>query len=83
MDFERTRLGINEFRYFTTLRELIAKKKGTRAAAAGQKLVDEILGSMTLGNISNCNGLAGDQACNARCTEVRNRIIDAILALQK
>ncbi|MEI6166624.1 MAG: hypothetical protein WCS52_05465 [bacterium] len=83
VEFERTAQGILEFRYFTTLRKLVAEKKDTKQAKAGQKLIDEILASMTLGNVGNFNGLTDRQACNAKCTEYRNRIIDAILDLQK
>ena len=83
VEFERTALGILEFRYFTTLRILVAEKKDTRQAKAGQKLIDEILGSTTLGQVGNFNGLTDRQACNAKCTEYRDRIIDAILEFKK
>ena len=78
--FDRVREGADDFRYYTTLKKLIAEKKGTPAARKAQKLVDEILASMTLGRSSMFTDLDAD-ATNRRCGEYRARIIEAILTL--
>jgi hypothetical protein len=79
--FDRVREGVDDFRYYTTLRRLIEQKKGTPAAAEAQKLVDEILSQMTLGRASTFNGLNAD-ATNARCGEYRARMVEAMLKLK-
>ena len=81
--FDRCRTGVDDFRYYTTLRQLIAEKKDAPAAAEGRKLVDEILASITIGNSGGFKDSKGPEDDIRRCREFRGRIIETILKLQK
>ena len=80
--FDRVREGADDFRYTTTLRKLIAERKGTPAARRAQALVDEILSRITLGRSSMFTDLDVDET-NRKCAEYRTKIIEAILSLKK